>query len=380
MSQTVQQPIPAEIIETHGVRLRPIRDTDLDDVVAACNDPMISDFLAGLPMPYTRADAEAWAATDPQRLRASGGGVYVIADPTTDRLLGSIDLHNDYAGDRSARSVGYWVAPWARRRGVAANATRALTEQAFETGISRVELHHRLDNPASMRVAMSAGFTHEGVRRAAALTRDGRPMDRVMWSRLASDPGDPNLPELPDLPKGELTDGVVTLIPLGVADADDYFALAQLPEVIATTVTATPLTREEVARRCLEAPYVWLLGRQARFTIRDASTGAFAGLVSMMCEGVTRQAMLGYEVTREYRGRGFTPRAVRLLIDWAFDVVGMARLTAGAAPDNLASQRVLEKTGFTREGYERARLPRTDGEGGRIDNIAWALLPDDPRP
>jgi RimJ/RimL family protein N-acetyltransferase len=227
---------------------------------------------------------------------------------------------------------------------------------------------------------MAAGFTHEGVLRGAAPARDGGREDRVVWSRLSTDPGEPNSQQLPDLPGGHLTDGVVKLVPLGPSDTNDYFALAQLPEVIATTVVTTPLTRERIARRCAEARYNWLLGRQAGFTIRDAETDTFAGMISMMCEGVTKQAMFGYDVTRECRGRGFAPRAVRLLTAWAFDVAGVARLVAGTAPDNLASARVLEKAGFTREGFERGRLPRTDGGDGRVDNVGWAILPEDVKP
>ena len=95
-------------------------------------------------------------------------------------------------------------------------------------------------------------------------------------------------------------------------------------------------------------------------------------------EGITRQFMFGYDVTRESRGKSFAPRAVRLLTDWAFHEVKAARLVAGTAPDNAASQRVLQKAGFTQEGFERARLPKMDGVG-RVDNVAWALLPGDPR-
>lgn len=370
--------LPIEVVASHGLRLRQVRESDLEDVTASCNDPDIQAFISGIPSPYTRDDAAQWAAGTNASVRAGGGSSFVIADLVSDRLLGTIGLHR-----RSSESVevtvGYWVAPWARRRGAATNATRAAVEWAFDHGINRAELTHRLDNEPSMRVAMASGFTNEGVRRAGHRRRDGSFADVAVWSRLAGDPGEPSLPELPDLPRGALSDGAVTLAPLTPADVDDYFALAQLPEVIATTVTLTPPTRERIARRCADARYNWLLGRQAQFTIRDAETGAFAGLIGMSREGITGQAMFGYDITREHRGRGYAPRAVRLLTEWAFDVVGVARLVAGTAPDNLASQRVLEKAGFTREGFERARLPRTDGVDGRVDNVAWAMLPDDPR-
>jgi RimJ/RimL family protein N-acetyltransferase len=361
------------VIESRGLRLRQPVDRDLDDIVTACNDPDIQSYLAGIPIPYTLADAADWVARS--AADKAGGTSLVIADAVSDHLLGTVGLSELRARDASFE-IGYWVAPWARRRNVASNSLLAVAEWAFANKINRMELIHRLDNEASMRVAMATGFTHEGVKRAGTRLRDGSYADVALWSRLASDSGEPNLPELPDLPYGHLSDGVVTLVPLGPEDVDDYFAIAQLPEVVATTVVSAPLTRERIARRCVEARYHWLLGARAQFTIRDANSGAFAGLIAMMSEGFTKQAMLGYDVAREFRRRGYATRAVQLVATWAFEVVGTERLVAGTAPDNEASQRVLVKAGFQREGFERGRLPRSDG-AGRVDNISWAMLPGD---
>ena len=46
-----------------------------------------------------------------------------------------------------------------------------------------------------------------------------------------------------------------------------------------------------------------------------------------------------------------------LLARWAFAETGIARLIAGTNPTNAGSQRVLERAGFRREGYQRGRLP-----------------------
>jgi len=180
---------------------------------------------------------------------------------------------------------------------------------------------------------------------------------------------------LPDLPGGSLTDGVIRLTPVDESDGDAMYALASLPEVVATTVASRPPTPESVAQRCATAPYKWLIGERAECAIRDARTGAFAGDIGLFREAPTGQALVGYSVAREWRGRTFATRAVRLISDWAFDAAGLARLAAGTAPDNIASQRTLERAGFQREGYERARLPSAGPT--RIDNIAWAMLPGD---
>jgi RimJ/RimL family protein N-acetyltransferase len=362
----------AQVIDPGGgpIRLRPPRHSDADAVVAACRDEVTQQTLGTIPADYSHADALEWIAAAEVR-----GGTWAIADQASDDFLGSIALT---PLSSHAHSVGYLVAPEARGRGVATAALRLLTGWAFNEGTRRVELSHLTTNVASMRVAMAAGFNHEGVRRGGNIGRDNSLRDTAVWGRLATDSGDAVVRVLPDLADDALTDGIVALTPLRADDADDMFAISQLPEVIATTVALTPPTIERCRKRCAEAGYRWLLGQEAQFVIRDAATMAFAGLISLHGEGITRQFMFGYDVAREFRGRGFAPRAVRLLTDWAFAEVHAARLVAGTAPDNLASQRVMEKAGFTREGFERARLPRTD-RPGRVDNVAWALLPDDPR-
>ncbi|MEK8107992.1 GNAT family protein [Micromonospora sp. M12] len=74
---------------------------------------------------------------------------------------------------------------------------------------------------------------------------------------------------------------------------------------------------------------------------------------------------------------GYATRAVRLLAGWAFGPAGIARLSAGTVPDNIASHRVLERVGFQREALQRGRLPGL--AGARLDDLTFALLPSDLR-
>ncbi|MFS8096249.1 GNAT family N-acetyltransferase [Lentzea alba] len=83
--------------------------------------------------------------------------------------------------------VSYWMREEARGKGLATRACRAVSEFAFaELGLFRLELAHRLDNPASCRVALGAGFQTEGVERARLLY-DGVRYDTETHSRLATD-------------------------------------------------------------------------------------------------------------------------------------------------------------------------------------------------
>ncbi|NJC64956.1 GNAT family N-acetyltransferase [Planosporangium flavigriseum] len=361
-------------IEAGPVTLRQLGSGDIADITAGCNNALVQRFLPQLPRPYTEADARFFVGEYAPAQWAAGGAQFAIADPLTDRLLGCVGVH---PRGRGAGEIGYWVAPWGRGRRAAANAARAVSAWAFEQGYARLEIRTELANSPSQRVAIAAGYAREGVQRGGGQGRGGTRYDLITWGRLATDPPGPTPRLLPDLPGGELSDGTVTLRPIGVEDTEDVLRTHQLPEVVAAQMPPEPFTPERAARRCAHAESNWLAGAQATLSIRDAVTDAFAGEIGLYyAEPPTGQAMIGYDLDPAWRGRGYASRAVRLLTAWAFERTGIARIIAGTAPENIASQRVLEAAGFRREGYQRSRLPGVSG--ARIDDLLYALLPDDP--
>lgn len=96
-------------------------------------------------------------------------------------MVGSVDRRHDTGW------MSYWTTPAARGRGVATLGCRALGDWAFaDLGLFRLELGHRVNNPASCRVAHAAGFAVEGVQRQK-LAYDGIRHDVEIHARLASD-------------------------------------------------------------------------------------------------------------------------------------------------------------------------------------------------
>jgi RimJ/RimL family protein N-acetyltransferase len=83
---------------------------------------------------------------------------------------------------------------------------------------------------------------------------------------------------------------------------------------------------------------------------------------------------IGYWLIPRARGRGFGWRAVGLLARWAVTEAALARVEALVVPDNIASQRVLEKAGFQREGHLRSYLVF---ERQHADALIYSLLPSD---
>jgi adenosylcobyric acid synthase len=175
---------PETTLTAGDLTLRPLTEADADDITVACQDAETLRWLP-LPRPYTRASAEWFIRTFGPSQRESGAGV-VFAIECASRLVGAIDLKQvDWAS--KVAEVGYWVAPWARGRGVASEATRSLARWAIhEHGFERVELFAATGNLASQRAAEKAGLTREGIARNAGYLHDSR-VDLVVYSMVRDD-------------------------------------------------------------------------------------------------------------------------------------------------------------------------------------------------
>lgn len=87
-----------------------------------------------------------------------------------------------------------------------------------------------------------------------------------------------------------------------------------------------------------------------------------------------RSTEIGYWVAPWARGAGLAGEAVLGIARWLFEAQGFERLALRAANGNVASQRVAEKAGFTREG-----IARNAGftNAGRVDLVVFSLIPAD---
>lgn len=100
--------------------------------------------------------------------------------------------------------------------------------------------------------------------------------------------------------------------------------------------------------------------------------GQLVGTVSL--HAINRRmgtAEVGYLIGDHFAGRGLATLAVRQLVDLAFFRARLRRLAALIAAQNVASQRVIEKVGFVREGVLRQHFLI---EGRPVDEVAYGLL------
>lgn len=172
--------MPARLLGT-GLVLRPFSLEDEPLVAQALADAEIVHWALGAHLHRLPLGERAarWLRT---RLAALSEGVpdFAIADPHTDDLTGYIGLRRIHNGNAE---VGSWNAPWARGRGLAANATLTAAGWALAPtdhggmGLHRVALHHCTNNPASCTVAAEAGLLFEGILRQATTDHTGTRYD-----------------------------------------------------------------------------------------------------------------------------------------------------------------------------------------------------------
>ncbi len=96
-------------------------------------------------------------------------------------------------------------------------------------------------------------------------------------------------------------------------------------------------------------------GNMYFFGIFEQNTKALVGDISLfqVKRGPLQRCYVGYSIDKKHNGKGYATEAVKLAVGFAFDVLELHRIEAGAMPENIGSMRVLEKAGFLKEGIER---------------------------
>lgn len=136
-----------------------------------------------------------------------------------------------------------------------------------------------------------------------------------------------------------------------LADLDALAAMWADPETMRYIGKGVPWTRDEVAARIERGARAHAERGFCFWTVVRNDDGAVlgqAGVTAIDFNGP--EIELGYRLGREHWGRGYATEAARLAADHATGPLGIPRLVAVAYPENLASRRVLIKTGFRETG------------------------------
>lgn len=88
----------------------------------------------------------------------------------------------------------------------------------------------------------------------------------------------------------------------------------------------------------------------AIWVIEDKNSGHFIGLISLELVPAINKMSLSFRLKPEMWRQGYATEAVRSVVEFAFNKLRLRELSALIHPDNIASQRVIEKAGFRRDG------------------------------
>ncbi len=178
--------------------------------------------------------------------------------------------------------------------------------------------------------------------------------------------------------ESEFTDGLITIRPYTPEDVGSLTAAAieSVSDVYPWLEWCHPgYCRQEAESwiaHCMEG---WREGREFQFAIFESAGGRFLGGVGIDALRTKDKIVnLGYWVRSTSTRRGTATGAARLAARFALDELRFYRVEILASVRNIASQRVAERTGGTREGILRNRLLL---HGVPHDAVIYSLIPGD---
>ncbi|MFN8487165.1 MAG: GNAT family protein [Caldilineaceae bacterium] len=144
------------------------------------------------------------------------------------------------------------------------------------------------------------------------------------------------------------------LRPFTEADTDAIYALMSNAHVLRYWDAPPWSERTQAERFIARRKQMEQEGSGVRLAIERITDGVFIGwCVLNQWNPVYRSAMIGYCLADKVWGQGFATEAAAALLQWAFATLDLNRVQSGADTRNRASERVLEKLGFVREGTLR---------------------------
>ncbi|GAB3874044.1 GNAT family N-acetyltransferase [Terrabacter terrigena] len=189
------------------------------------------------------------------------------------------------------------------------------------------------------------------------------------------------------LPVPVLTDGVVTLRPHSLDDADAIVEQSSDPESLRWTTVPRPYSREDAVSYVERNLEDWAAPDGTRHWAVEWTDSLgrprFGGSIDLRQGAAASVGELGFGLHPAARGHGIMSRAVRLVVDHAFSTpvwgVPVSRLHWRAVVGNWGSRRVAWATGFTFHGTIPESHPDPMGGPAALDTWTASITPGDSR-
>jgi len=171
-----------------------------------------------------------------------------------------------------------------------------------------------------------------------------------------------------------LTNKGVTLRELRISDAQSLFAMLTTEEV-SRFISPPPSTVEGFERFIAWTIRQRELGTYACFAVTVQGSDTAIGIFQVReLEPGFQTAEWGFAIGSPYWGTGVFQKGAELVINFAFETVGVHRLEARAAVKNGRGNGALRKIGAVQEGVLRKSFFR---RGEYLDQVLWTILDED---
>ncbi|ATB49521.1 GNAT family N-acetyltransferase [Corallococcus macrosporus] len=140
-----------------------------------------------------------------------------------------------------------------------------------------------------------------------------------------------------------------------IEDFEEGFAMWSDPTVV-RFISGKPSTREEMWSRLLRYVGHWDLLGYGFWAVREKATGRLVGDVGLgdfrreMQPALPKAPEAGWVLAPGFQGKGYATEAVRAALAWADARLSPERVVCIISPENAASIRVAEKSGFRQFG------------------------------
>lgn len=162
--------------------------------------------------------------------------------------------------------------------------------------------------------------------------------------------------------------------PISFSDLDDIHALHSLPETDRYNTLGIPKNlkqTENIVQGWIENNHK---EQNSNFTLKiESNTNKdFIGLIALnLGKPKFKIAEVWYKLHPDFWNNGYATEALHKVLEFGFRELGLHRIEAGCAVDNIGSIKVLEKVGMIKEGSKRKVLPLKEGWS---DNFEYAIL------
>jgi ribosomal-protein-alanine N-acetyltransferase len=156
------------------------------------------------------------------------------------------------------------------------------------------------------------------------------------------------------------------------SDADVILALRGNPELMKYIPRPLAKTKEDALAFIEMIDTNWETNTAITWSItlkEDSTTIGNIGYYRIQPEN--HRAEIGYMALAEYHGKGYVTEAIQALLRYGFEQMQLHSVEAVIDPNNIASERVLQKNGFVKEAH---LIENEMWNGTFLDTVIYSLL------